>query len=77
MHPAFKVAANRLAFLYVNVLESIQSYDGWVFAVLRSKIVAASIPGYVSGWCGYGFESHLQPFFADIPELIKDYDVLF
>jgi len=30
----------------------------------KSKV---PITGYISGWCRYGFESLLQPFFADIP----------
>jgi len=40
-------------------------------AVLLSRIVATSIPGHVSGWCGVGFESHLQSFLLTYPELMK------
>jgi len=29
---------------------------------LGSRIAATSMPEYVSGWCGHGFESHWQPF---------------
>jgi len=34
-------------------------------ANLFDTIAATSMPEYVSGWCGHGFKSHLQPLFAD------------
>jgi len=56
----------RNTFLYVNMPESTQSCDCWVVkAVLRLSIDAASMPEYISGWCGHGFEFHSQHF-ADI-----------
>jgi len=45
-------------------------------AVLRVSIAATSIPGHVSGWCGHGLESHLQPFLLTYPGLIKAYNAL-
>jgi len=33
-----------------------------VKAGLRLRISATSMPEYVSGWCGHGFELHSQPF---------------
>jgi len=49
-----RVAANRLAFLRVNVFESTQSY----FVAYHLKIAATSIPLQVSSCCRHGFESH-------------------
>jgi len=39
-----------------------------VKAVLRLRIAATSMPEYVFGWCGHGFETHSQPFLLTYPE---------
>jgi len=39
-----------------------------VKAVLRLRIAATSMPEYVSGWWGHGFESHSQPILLTYPE---------
>jgi len=51
----------------VNVPKSAQSSE-LVKAVLRLRIVATSMPKYVSGWCGHGFVSHSQPFLLTYSE---------
>jgi len=35
---------------------------------LRLRIAATSIPVYITGWYGQGFESHSQPFLLTSPE---------
>jgi len=37
----------------------------WI--VRRLNIAATSTPEYISGWCGHGFESHLQPCLLTTP----------
>jgi len=40
----------------------------WSNAVLRLRIAATSIPVYVSGWCGHGYEFHSQSFLLTYPK---------
>jgi len=55
--------------LLMKVLPRNSSCSNYNF--LRLRIAATSIPEYVSGWCGHGFESHSQPFLLTYPGLIK------
>jgi len=41
-----------------------------VKAILRLRIAATSMPEYVSGWCGHGFELIRSHFCWHTPRLI-------
>jgi len=39
-----------------------ETYSGIEVTAIFIAVAATCMPEYVSGWCGHGFESHLQPF---------------
>jgi len=44
-------------------------FTEYSFMLLFLKMIfIASMPEYVSGWCGHGFESHSQPLLLTYPE---------
>jgi len=60
---------NRLAlrsYMLTCLNQHIAAVAEWSKAVLRLRIAATSIPVYITGWCGHGFDS--QPFLLTYSE---------